>query len=125
MAKDYFSDFSPKCMSFGGAFLSLSIAVFTYILLPLSGISLLTAIGPEITAAMGEDTIDFSMLLDQIAMYLSKQHTKAPLTQIGAAIGGRNHATVLHSCKAVANLMETDKSFLQTIEEIDRRVTAK
>ena len=70
MAKDYFSDFSPKCMSFGGAFLSLSIAIFTYILLPLSGISLLTAIGPEITAAMGEDTIDFSMLLDQIAMYL-------------------------------------------------------
>ena len=39
----------------------------------------------------------------QIAMYLAKQHTKAPLTTIGAAIGGRNHATVLHSCKAVSN----------------------
>ena len=47
----------------------------------------------------------------QIAMYLAKQHTKAPLTTIGAAIGGRNHATVLHSCKAVTNLLETDKAF--------------
>ena len=44
----------------------------------------------------------------QIAMYLSKQHTKAPLTAIGAAIGGKNHATVLHACKAISNLMETD-----------------
>ena len=61
----------------------------------------------------------------QIAMYLSKQHTKAPLTQIGAAIGGRNHATVLHSCKAVANLMETDKTFRHQVEEIEKLVLAK
>lgn len=61
----------------------------------------------------------------QIAMYLCKQHTKSPLSAIGAAIGGKNHATVLHACKAVTNLMETDKSFLQMIEEINRRVTAK
>ncbi len=61
----------------------------------------------------------------QIAMYLCKQHTKSPLSAIGAAIGGKNHATVLHACKAVSNLMETDKSFLQMIEAIDRLVTAK
>ena len=61
----------------------------------------------------------------QIAMYLCKQHTKSPLSAIGAAIGGKNHATVLHACKAVSNLMETDKSFLQMIEAIDRKVTAK
>lgn len=61
----------------------------------------------------------------QIAMYLCKQHTKSPLSAIGVAIGGKNHATVLHACKAVTNLMETDKSFLHIIEEIDRRVTSK
>ena len=61
----------------------------------------------------------------QIAMYLSKQHTKAPLTAIGAAIGGRNHATVLHSCKAVSNLMETDKSFRRQVEEIEKLVLAQ
>ena len=61
----------------------------------------------------------------QIAMYLSKQHTKAPLTAIGAAIGGRNHATVLHSCKAVTNLMETDKNFRRQVEEIEKLVLAQ
>ena len=58
----------------------------------------------------------------QIAMYLSKQHTKAPLTSIGAAIGGKNHATVLHACKAISNLMETDKVFRHQVEEIEKRV---
>ncbi len=61
----------------------------------------------------------------QIAMYLCKQHTKSPLSTIGAAIGGKNHATVLHACKAVTNLMETDKAFLQIVEDIDRLVQAK
>ena len=61
----------------------------------------------------------------QIAMYLCKQHTKAPLAAIGAAIGGKNHATVLHACKTVSNLIETDKTFSQLIEEIERKVMAK
>ena len=56
----------------------------------------------------------------QLAMYLAKQHTKAPLTAIGAAIGGRNHATVLHSCKSVSNLMDTDKAFKAQIEELEK-----
>lgn len=60
----------------------------------------------------------------QIAMYLAKQHTKAPLTTIGASIGGRNHATVLHSCKAVTNLMETDRNFRRQVEEIEKRILA-
>ncbi|MDE6711694.1 MAG: chromosomal replication initiator protein DnaA, partial [Alistipes sp.] len=60
----------------------------------------------------------------QIAMYLAKQHTKAPLTTIGASIGGRNHATVLHSCKAVSNLMETDRNFRNQVEEIEKKVLA-
>ena len=58
-------------------------------------------------------------------MYLSKQHTKAPLTDIGSSIGGRNHATVLHSCKAVADMIDTDKGFKAQIEEIERMVLGK
>ena len=61
----------------------------------------------------------------QVAMYLAKQHTKAPLTVIGSSIGGRNHATVLHSCKAVADMMDTDKQFKAQIEEIERIVLNK
>ena len=62
----------------------------------------------------------------QIAMYLAKQHTKAPLTTIGSAIGGRNHATVLHSCKAVTNLIETDKAFRrQVLSQTERPLQHK
>jgi chromosomal replication initiator protein len=61
----------------------------------------------------------------QMAMYLAKKHTKAPLTAIGAAIGGKNHATVLHACKQVANLTETDRSFRLQIEEIERKVVGR
>jgi chromosomal replication initiator protein len=61
----------------------------------------------------------------QIAMYLSKLHTKAPLTTIGAAIGGKNHATVLHACKAVSNLIETDKGMRHQIEQIERKVLGR
>ncbi len=60
----------------------------------------------------------------QIAMYLSKKHTKAPLTTIGSAIGGKNHATVLHSCKQISNLLDTDKGFRAQMEEIERKVLA-
>ena len=61
----------------------------------------------------------------QVAMYLAKKHTNQPLTAIGAAIGGRNHATVLHSCKAVTNLLETDKAFRHQVEEIEKAILAK
>lgn len=56
----------------------------------------------------------------QVAMYLSKVHTSAPLTAIGAAIGGKNHATVLHACKTVSNLMDTDRGFRDQIEQIQK-----
>lgn len=61
----------------------------------------------------------------QIAMYLSKKYTKLPLTVIGSTIGGRNHATVLHSCKQITNLLETDKAFKQQMEDIERRITER
>jgi chromosomal replication initiator protein len=61
----------------------------------------------------------------QIAMFLAKKHTKAPLTAIGSAIGGKNHATVLHSCKQVANLAETDRGFRLQMEEIERKVLGR
>ena len=60
----------------------------------------------------------------QIAMYLAKQHTKLPLAAIGSAIGGRNHATVLHSCKNVLNLIETDKVVKSQIDEISKMIMA-
>lgn len=58
----------------------------------------------------------------QVAMYLCKTHTKAALSTIGAALGNRTHATVMHACKTVPNLMETDKMMRKQIEEIERKL---
>lgn len=58
----------------------------------------------------------------QIAMYLSKQHTKNSLASIGEVIGRRDHATVLHACKIVSDLMETDKNFRVSVNEIEQRL---
>jgi chromosomal replication initiator protein len=54
----------------------------------------------------------------QLAMYFSKRMTKASLASIGAQIGKRDHATVLHACKTVDNLTETDKQFRKYVEEL-------
>ena len=58
----------------------------------------------------------------QIAMYFSKSMTKSSLASIGALIGGKDHATVLHACKTVNNLMDTDKRFKEQIESIEKKL---
>jgi len=59
----------------------------------------------------------------QLAMYFSKRMTKASLASIGAQIGKRDHATVLHACKTVDNLTETDKQFRKYVEELTDKLT--
>ena len=60
----------------------------------------------------------------QIAMFFSKNLTKSSLTTIGSQIGGKDHATVLHACKTVNNLMDTDKKFRGQIEELEKKLKA-
>ena len=61
----------------------------------------------------------------QIAMYLSKQMTKNSLSSIGFTIGQRDHATVLHACKIVTDLMDIDKSFRSSVREIEEKLKQK
>jgi chromosomal replication initiator protein len=58
----------------------------------------------------------------QIAMYLSRNLTKDSLASIGAQIGGKDHATVLHAFKTVRDLMDTDKHFKQYVVEIEKQL---
>ncbi len=44
----------------------------------------------------------------QIAMALSKELTRHSLPEIGEAFGGRDHTTVLHACRKVAGLRQSD-----------------
>lgn len=59
----------------------------------------------------------------QIAMYFSKKMTNSSLANIGAHCGGKDHATVLHACRTVVNLSETDKQFKAYLEELEKKLT--
>ena len=57
----------------------------------------------------------------QIAMYLCRNLiSNCSLSAIGAEIGGKDHATVLHACTTVSDLMSTDRVFKQYVCDIER-----
>lgn len=58
----------------------------------------------------------------QIVMYLGRNLTRRSLASIGASVGGRDHATVLHACNTVTDLMETDKNFKRFVDEIENEL---
>jgi chromosomal replication initiator protein len=57
-----------------------------------------------------------------IALHLARQRTTASLQEIGRAFGGRNHATVLHACKAVAKRLANDQQAKDELEQLDREL---
>lgn len=59
----------------------------------------------------------------QLAMFLAKKYTKNSLTTIGSQIGQRDHATVLHACKTVENLAETDREFKKYVEDLTLKLS--
>ena len=58
----------------------------------------------------------------QLAMYFSKKMTRSSLENIGFKTGKRDHSTVMHACKTVENLSETDKEFNSYIEELKKQL---
>jgi chromosomal replication initiator protein len=58
----------------------------------------------------------------QLAMFFSKKHTKSSLATIGLYCGNKDHATVLHACRTVNNLIETDKQFRVYVDEIEKKI---
>lgn len=58
----------------------------------------------------------------QLTMYFSKKYTKSSLATIGLHCGNKDHATVLHACKTVSNLTDTDKKFSIYVNELDKKI---
>ena len=58
----------------------------------------------------------------QLSMYLAKNFTKNSLKVIGKHFGGRDHSTVIHSCQAVQNLIDTDQSFSESVKDIQKKI---
>lgn len=58
----------------------------------------------------------------QLSMYLAKNFTKNSLKIIGKHFGGRDHSTVIHSCQAIQNLLDTDTDFKDNVEDIQKKI---
>jgi chromosomal replication initiator protein len=51
----------------------------------------------------------------QIAMYLMREETEAPLLRIGEALGGRDHSTILHGCEKIEREMAENDDFRRDV----------
>ncbi len=59
----------------------------------------------------------------QVAMALAKEVTNHSLPEIGEAFGGRDHTTVLHACRRIAELSETDADIREDYKNLLRTLT--
>ena len=60
----------------------------------------------------------------QIAMALTKDFTSKSLPDIGDSFGGRDHATVIHACRKVEELIKTDPQISQDYRQLQNILSA-
>lgn len=54
----------------------------------------------------------------QVCMYLTRKLTNLSLPEIGSAFGGKDHTTVLHSCKKIEKNIQTDSDLNNVVEKL-------
>jgi chromosomal replication initiator protein len=57
----------------------------------------------------------------QVSMYFCKEFTNHSLKSIGYHFGGRDHSTVIHAITTVNDIMETDSSFRNAVNELKKK----
>ncbi len=57
-------------------------------------------------------------MIRQMTIYLTSKLTSLSTTQIGQNVGGRNHATIIHSINQVKNMISSDEKVRKDVEEI-------
>lgn len=60
----------------------------------------------------------------QVAMALSKELTNHSLPEIGDAFGGRDHTTVLHACRKIAQLREENHDIKEDYANLIRTLSS-
>jgi chromosomal replication initiator protein len=61
----------------------------------------------------------------QIAMYLCRERTGLSLPKIGELFGNRDHSTVIHACRKIAELMRERRSVFNQVTEITTLLSRK
>lgn len=58
----------------------------------------------------------------QVAMYLMREEVNSSLPQIGEALGGRDHTTVMYACEKVADMIERDDRLRRQVLQVRERL---
>ncbi|MCW3015588.1 MAG: dnaA [Solirubrobacterales bacterium] len=58
----------------------------------------------------------------QVAMYLSREHTRESLPAIGRQFGGRNHTTVMHAVKTITRRISDDREAYDLVHSLTARL---
>jgi chromosomal replication initiator protein len=61
----------------------------------------------------------------QVAMFLMREETEAPLLRIGEALGGRDHSTVLHGCEKIEREMGENDDFRREVSSLREMLYAE
>jgi chromosomal replication initiator protein len=59
----------------------------------------------------------------QVAMALAKELTNHSLPEIGDAFGGRDHTTVLHACRKIRELRDSNADMREDYKKLMRALT--
>ena len=76
------------------------------------------AFGITVDQIMARDRSRQVALPRQIAMYLLREEAQISLPQIGEALGGRDHTTVMYACEKVSDLLEEDDRLRRQVVDI-------
>ncbi len=71
---------------------------------------------------MSDDRRKEILLPRQICMYLIRQELHEAYEKIGADFGGKNHATVLHACNKIIDMLKQDQRMVRDVHEIKKEL---
>jgi len=78
--------------------------------------------GVAIDRLMSRERSQEVALPRQVAMYLLREEAQYSLPQIGEAIGGRDHTTVMYACDKVADLLERDDHLRRKVIKVREQI---
>lgn len=61
----------------------------------------------------------------QVIMYLADKHIRMPASRIGRCVGGRDHSTVIHSLRLIADKIKKDQDFCCEIQALEQELGIK
>ncbi len=80
------------------------------------------AFGITVEGILSRDRSRQVALPRQVAMYLLREEANVSLPQIGEALGGRDHTTVMYGCEKITDMLEQDARFKRQVLEIKEKL---